>query len=343
MGAGPVSLFAEGLLSVGLTQSAGTPLKALRRILRKWAKSALAYFLQLGRNVTHRADLILMTWLMPSLETLGVGLCALAAFVLACFLSKLPRHWWLAAYLIPLSLMLLYSVAVIEPRVTLVPPLSWMLIGRMKIVWFMVVATMLLSAPLQRLQRKRNRIVVCLFIGVLTIFAMLPFFAPAFNRAQLAAIKTHVDGEGVCHQAYGYTCGPAAAVTALRKLGFPAEEGEIAILAHTSSFTGTDSDVLARALQKRYGTEGLKVDYRGFSSVEDLRDAGLTIAVLKFSTMIDHCVTIFGVESNLVTVADPLMGLKVVPAKEFEEDWQFVGITLKKTNGLPESFAEKKP
>jgi hypothetical protein len=56
-----------------------------------------------------------------------------------------------------------------------------------------------------------------------------------------------VDGDGVCRQSSHYTCGPASAVTVLRKLGLPAEEGEIAILSHTSALTGTEPDVLAKA------------------------------------------------------------------------------------------------
>lgn len=71
-----------------------------------------------------------------------------------------------------------------------------------------------------------------------------------------------------CLQSNDYNCGPAAAVTALRKLGLPAEEGEIAILAHTSSATGTPPDVLARALQDRYEKEGLASHYRIFHRVD---------------------------------------------------------------------------
>ena len=44
---------------------------------------------------------------------------------------------------------------------------------------------------------------------------------------------------------------------ALRKLGFRAEEGEIAILAHTSTAIGTPPDVLCAALRTKYGASGL--------------------------------------------------------------------------------------
>jgi ABC-type bacteriocin/lantibiotic exporter with double-glycine peptidase domain len=160
----------------------------------------------------------------------------------------------------------------------------------------------------------------------------VPFFALAFNRSYLAGLKTRLDGDGVCRQSNEYTCGPAAAVSALRKLGFPAEEGEIAILAHTSSLTGTEPDVLAKMLQSRYRTNGLEVKYRAFRSVEDLKDAGAMVAVMKFNALQDHCVAVFGVQTNGIVVADPLSGLSVLPTSEFENSWQFVGIVFKLTN-----------
>ena len=235
-------------------------------------------------------------------------------------------------YFIPLGLILLYCIAIFEPQLTMLPPLSWMLIGRCRFVCFNFIATMVLSAPLARLPQKRNRIVVCLLIAVLTSLSIVPFLAPAFNRSYLASLKTRVDPDGVCRQSNEYTCGPAAAVTALRKLGFPAEEGEIAILAHTTSLTGTEPDVLAKVLRQRYGAAGLVAEYRAFKSIEELKDAGLTVAILKFNALQDHCVTIFGVQTNGVSVADPLTGLNIVPTEGFEEKWQFVGIVLKRVD-----------
>jgi hypothetical protein len=172
--------------------------------------------------------------------------------------------------------------------------------------------------------------VVCLLIAVLTSVSIVPFLAPAFNRGYLAGLKTRLDPDGVCRQSSEYTCGPAAAVTALRKLGFSAEEGEIAILAHTTSLTGTEPDVLAKVLRQRYGAAGLMAEYRAFKGIEELKNAGLTVAILKFNALQDHCVTIFGVQTNGVSVADPLTGLNIVPKQEFEEKWQFVGIVLKR-------------
>lgn len=270
-----------------------------------------------------------METLSPWLESLVVVGIAVVAFLLGRWSSRLPKPYWIIGYLAPLAILLLYCTALFEPRVTMVPPLSWMLIGRTKFVCFNFVTTMVLSAPLSRLPQKRNRVMVCLLILVLTSMSVVPFSAPAFNRTYLSGLKTRVDGEGVCRQSNAYTCGPAAAVTVLRKLGLPAEEGEIAILSHTSALTGTDPDVLAKVLQKRYATNGLRAEYRAFRNVQELRDAGLTVAVMSFNALQDHCVAVLGVETNRVIIADPLSGLSSSSIEEFEEKWQFVGIVLK--------------
>ncbi len=75
---------------------------------------------------------------------------------------------------------------------------------------------------------------------------------------------------------------------------------------------------------------GLSAEYRAFKNIEELKSAGITVAILKFNALQDHCVTIFGVQTNGVSVADPLTGLNIVPKEAFEEKWQFVGIVLKR-------------
>lgn len=270
------------------------------------------------------------TDMSPWLESLAVGGVALGAYIAGRCLSRLPKNYWLAGYFIPLGLILLYCLAMLDPRLAVVPPISWMMVGRIRFVCFNFVATMVLAAPLAKLPQKRNRIVVCVFIVVLTSVSILPFLAPAFNRSYLASLKTRLDADGICRQSNDYTCAPAAAVTALRRLGLPAEEGEIAILAHTSSLTGTEPDVLAKELQRRYGADGLVAEYRAFKDIADLKRAGLTVAVIKFNTLLDHCVAVLGVEDNRVAVGDPLNGLSLVSTEEFERQWLFAGIVLKR-------------
>lgn len=272
----------------------------------------------------------------PWLETAAVTLLALAGVLLGGWFSRLPRPYWAIGYVLPLGFVVGYSLVGHAPALGFIPPMSWMLTGRNKFALFGFITTLLLTTPLSRLARRRDRIGVIL-LEVVAVFAMSvwPFLAPAFNRGYLARLSTRIDSDGVCRQSNDYTCGPAAAVTALRKLGFPAEEGEIAILAHTSTAIGTDPDVLTRALRAKYGRDGLVADYRGFKDLAELKAAGLTLAVVKFSFMIDHFVTVLGVTEKAVIVGDPLNGRAELSLEDFEKRWYYTGIVLKRSNPEP--------
>jgi len=134
--------------------------------------------------------------------------------------------------------------------------------------------------------------------------------------------------DGVCLQTRTYTCGPAAAVTALRRLGFIAEEGEIAVLAGTNSITGTLPRSLDSALRGRYGREGLECRYRYFGSVAELKGRGVTLAIVKDAFLIDHCVAVLDVSEGMVLVGDPVLGKQLIPHEQFEQMWRFTGIVL---------------
>jgi hypothetical protein len=167
-------------------------------------------------------------------------------------------------------------------------------------------------------------------VMVVVWFSVLPFLVPALIEGYLANLTTRLDSNGICFQTTDYTCAPAAAVTALRKLGLPAQEGEIAILSHTSPIIGTLPGCLQAALQNRYGDKGLRCQYRRFDSIAQLKDAGLTLAVVKSAFLSDHCIAVLEVSDRMITVADPVVGKKSLSHKQFEEIWRFSGIVLKR-------------
>ena len=156
----------------------------------------------------------------------------------------------------------------------------------------------------------------------------MPFFLPALVRNSLAALATKIDPDGVCLQQTSYTCGPAAAVTGLRKLGIPAEEGQLAIWTQTSQF-GTTPDAIAEALRSHYGAIGLEVRYQRFQQVADLNQPGVTLAVVKYDFMVDHFVAVLGITDQEVIVGDPLSGKTIYSCKDFAKLWRFCGISLK--------------
>jgi predicted double-glycine peptidase len=191
------------------------------------------------------------------------------------------------------------------------------------------------------LPRKRERLIVGLFMVVLVfVKSVWPFLAPLADRQQLAHLQTRVGMDGVCLQTTGYTCGPASAVTGLRKLGLPAEEANIAILSYTSSTTGTEPDILAGALQREYLKDGLRAEYRAFKDVSELRQAGLTLVVVKFGFLVDHFVTVLGVTDTEVIVGDPLNGLARMNYEDFLKKWRFCGIVLTRQQS---PYAERYP
>jgi predicted double-glycine peptidase len=267
----------------------------------------------------------------PFFEAIASASFACAGALLGFLFSRLPKPYWLFGYFVPLMLVLAYGVAIHFPTLSFIPPISWMMIGRKKFAVMGFTAAMVLTTPLSRLPQKRDRLVVLLLMVVIAfVVSVWPFLAPVFNRNQLEHLQTRIGTDGVCRQNTDYTCGPAAAVTALRKLGLPADEGKIAILSYTSSTTGTPPDILAEALQNEYGKDGLIAEYRAFKSLSELKQAGLTVAVIKFGFMVDHYVTVLEVTDSEVVVGDPLNGLDRMSYEEFRQKWRFAGIVLKR-------------
>ena len=267
----------------------------------------------------------------PWAESFGVLVLAAGGVLAGAWFSRLPKPWWLLGYFIPLSLIVLHDISNRHPAISLVPPISWILLGRNKFAATGFIAAMVLTTPLLKLPLRRDRIAVSVLMVCMVLFTSIwPFLAPAFNQKELAALITNVDGNGVCHQTTGYTCGPASAVTALRRLGFKADESEIALLAHTTSATGTPPEVLAQALNARYGKDGFVAEFRIFKDPAEMKTCCPVLAVIKFNFLVDHFVTVLDVNDREITVGDPLNGLDTLTVADFKDKWRFTGIVLRR-------------
>ena len=241
----------------------------------------------------------------PFFEAIASASFACAGALLGFLFSRLPKPYWVFGYFIPLALILIYGVAVHFPVLSFTPPISWMMIGRKKFAVMGFIATMVLTTPLSRLPQKRDRAVVLVLMTVIVlVMSVWPFLAPIFNHNQLEHLQTRIGADGVCRQNTDYTCGPAAAVTALRKLGLPADEGQIAILSYTSSTTGKPPDILAEIPQ--------------------------AARLIKLRFMVDHYVTVLEVTDSEVVIGDPLNGLDRISRDEFLKKWRFAGVVLKR-------------
>ncbi len=267
----------------------------------------------------------------PWVETAGVVLIAVLGVFLGRFFSGLRKPYWLLGYFLPLALITILVLVRCNNVLRFVQPFCWFATGRVKFVILSLVVTMGLTVPLSRLPRKCERILVCILMaGIVTWFSVFPFLVPALIKDHLSNIKTRLDSNGVCFQTTDYTCGPAAAVTALGKLGLSAHEGEIAVLSHTSPVAGTLPTCLSSALQSRYGAAGLKCRYRRFDSIEQLRNAGLTLVTVRDAFLLDHCLAVLEVSDHTITVADPVAGTKLMSHEQFEKIWRFSGIVLER-------------
>ena len=266
----------------------------------------------------------------PWIETIGIIIVALLGIFLGMLFSRLRKFYWTIGYFLSFLLIIFLAISRCSNSLAFTPPFNWVA-GRAKFVIFSLAITMGLMTPISRLPHKLEKATIFVLMIVIVVwFSVMPFLAPALIESQLAGLKTQIDANGVCYQTTDYTCAPAAAVTALRKLGLPAREGEIAILSHTSPIAGTLPICLKDALQNQYGADGLKCLYRRFDSIAQLREAGLTLAVIKSAFLSDHCVAVLEVTDRMITIADPAIGRISIPHEQFEKIWRHSGLVLKR-------------
>jgi hypothetical protein len=265
----------------------------------------------------------------PWLETLGVILVCVCGISLGRLFWSFPKPYWSLGYILASVLIAVLLIAKHNGALQILPVLSWIATSRAKFVILSLAVTTGLTSPLSRLPRKSEKLLVCIvMVVVVSWFSVLPFLSAALIKGRLENLSTRFDSHGVCLQGTAYTCGPAAAVTALEKLGLSANEGEIALLAHCSPVTGTLPACLCAALADRYAGQGLVCRYRYFNSISQLKKAGVTLAIIRDAFLLDHCVAVLEVSDHTVTVGDPMAGLRVIPHKQFEQIWRFSGIVL---------------
>lgn len=264
----------------------------------------------------------------PWFEAVGVSLITLLGVGLGVWSRRLRRPYWAIGYVVSVILVAVLLVG----RVTsmqFAPVFSWLVATRMRFVIVALAAALGLTAPLPHLPHRWERVGVCLLMGgVLVHFSLLPFLMPALIHNRLVRLESTIDDDGVCLQTTKYTCGPAAAVTALLRLGLPASESQIAILSRSSPVVGTLPVCLSRALARRYEADGLRCHYRKFDSIAQLPRSGITLVVVKNALFRDHCVAVLDVSDRTVTVADPITGITAIPREQFRSTWRFCGIVL---------------
>jgi hypothetical protein len=265
----------------------------------------------------------------PWLETLAVIGVAVLGISLGRAFSRLRKPHWLWGSFLSFALIVILILTRQNGALHFARTFSWIAIGRAKFILLALASTTGLVTPLSRLPRQGEKLLACvMMVIVATWFSVLPFLVPALTQDSLSNLQTKFDADGICRQGTGYTCGPAAAVTALNKLGLSASEGRIARLAHSSPVAGTLPGCLCAALRNCYAERGLTCRYRRFDSIAQLKNAGLTLAIIRDAFLLDHCVAVLDVSDDRILVGDPLAGLRITSREEFERIWRFCGIVL---------------
>lgn len=270
--------------------------------------------------------------LQPYWETIGVLILAAGGMLYGRTTSRWMWPRWLIAYLIPLMGLCAIAVARWIPLLESMIPFRLIMADRAEFALFGFLITSALTIPLMRLPHKRQQVLVNFMMWLMVgLYAVLPFLLPAWNRSHLSGLKTQIDDDGVCLQSNDYTCGPAAAVTALRQLGIQAEEGELAILSHTTQIAGTPGDSLCSAINRRHGSEGIRASIQNFDSISEIKQLPL-IAVVKYGFMVDHYVTVLSITDKHVEIGDPLQGKTQMSHLIFLGKWRKTGIHVEKLN-----------
>ncbi|MFH0911614.1 MAG: cysteine peptidase family C39 domain-containing protein [Planctomycetota bacterium] len=282
--------------------------------------------------------------IMPWVELVAATLLTLLGWYLGDWFSRRKGNAWVVGYLLPLALLVLIAVGRWRSGAFFWPGFSWILSGRTEFALGALSVAMMLTTLLPRLRNHRQRVMISILVVAVSVYMLLPFLMPACLSQCLSDLPMRVNYQGVCLQGTNYTSGPAAAVTALKFLGINAQEGELAILARSNFISDTAPDLLCRAIQEKYGSSGIRSEFRSFHSVAELQAIeGVVIVVVKYSPLVDHYVTVLEVKDKELKVADPLAGLTKSSYQGFDSLWRGCGIVVRKIQPEQGNPPRRKP
>lgn len=265
------------------------------------------------------------------LETIGIAAVALCGLLAGRWASRRPvsRAAAMAAAFGIVGLILLSRLSVLWSAVPGLCPIS---AGRLRFILLAFAVTLGLSAPLGELRSMISRFATCVIMSLfLAILITLPFIGPALVQGELSALPTRFDSDGVCRQSQPFTCGPAAAVTALNHFGLAGDEGRLAVASRTSPIIGTSPWNLCKAINDIYGGPDLQCEFRHLGSLEQIPAGSVVLTIVEDAMLTDHCVAIMAYNDQTVTIADPVDGLVNIPRNRFAEQWRNCGIIIKRS------------
>ena len=265
------------------------------------------------------------------LETIGILVVAACGLLAGRWASKHSSTARVTAMVFSFGIVGLILVARVSILWEYLPPLRPIAASRLRFVLLAFAVTVGLTAPLTQLRSIISRLITCLVMSVIiAVLITLPFMGPALVQQDLSDTVTRLDIDGVCRQSQSFTCGPAAAVTALKHFGMDATEGQLAVAARTSPVIGTSPWNLYQVLKDNYTSQGLRCRFSYLDSLDAIPDDSIALVVVKDAVLTDHCVAVMAYDDLTVTIADPMEGLIYVPRLQFAQQWRRCGIILQR-------------
>ncbi len=265
-------------------------------------------------------------------SVLAVGVAVL--LVLGAWVGRrvatLPGRWWVGVYAAgPLLAGLIYLERIGSP-LAFTPPFSLVIGGRAEYVLRALVLALIAGCVAGRAREVRWRWLPLGGLAAGTLYlGLAPFLACLLVRGQLADCPTRMVN-GVCIQSTPYTCGPTAAVTALRALNVSAREGDLALRAGTNPVCGTPPDDLCAAVRSLYGAEGVDAVYERVGSLQKLSGKLPAVVVTSSSFPCDHYVAVLRIGKAGVILGDPECGLRQTDLATFARDWHGSAIVFER-------------
>ncbi len=268
---------------------------------------------------------------MPVLDALLAAVLAAAGGYVGREFSRVKGRHWVAGFVAPFAVIMMVTVARRFSWLSYEPAFSWLMRGRREFFILGAAVAMMFMTLVPRLTSKRSKVLVTALMAVAVLnLSVAPFALPVAVRTYLLGLDTQVDAEGVCLQNTGYTCGPAAAVTALRALGVAAGEGQVAVAAQTTPIWGTELDILGAACEELYGGDGVTCELTAYRDAGELAGRAAVVPI-KHAFLVDHYVCVLDVGEDGVTVGDPLQGKRMYSRGEFEELWRHAALVFKRS------------
>jgi len=138
-------------------------------------------------------------------------------------------------------------------------------------------------------------------------------------------MSTRWSEDAVCLQNSSYTCGPAAAVSALHHMGIQAEEADLALAAFCSSISGSQAADLSSAIQGLYQLP-CRV-YTG-KQMQKLREADAALLKISLRGLTHHWVALLEWEGDEVILGDPLYGRSRMHVSQVDAIWTHSAILI---------------